>query len=170
MNSKALFTALLGSVLPLAVSAQVVTDLTTAHAPLMGDDQVELLLPQECGYKAMQHPTGATIYTPAVAGAKAGIQTVTVTFKYDFDKNNAAPLGVTIYNPTVGVIPVDKKGTAATFTYQVPVGTYDMHAMFKGKPTGSFAVFKENVTITADTTLTFAKADATVPFLSLIHI
>lgn len=164
MNSKALFTALLGSVLPLAVSAQVVTDLTTAHAPLMGDDQVELLLPQECGYKAMQHPTGATIYTPAVAGAKAGIQTVTVTFKYDFDKNNAAPLGVTIYNPTVGVIPVDKKGTAATFTYQVPVGTYDMHAMFKGKPTGSFAVFKENVTITADTTLTFAKADATVPF------
>ncbi|MDD6928450.1 MAG: hypothetical protein PUI89_04070, partial [Bacteroidales bacterium] len=73
-------------------------------------------------------------------------------------------MSLTIYNPQRGVIAVDKSGKNASFTAQVPVGTYDMHAMFKGKPTGIYAIFKERVVISKDMTISFDKAEATIPF------
>lgn len=129
---------------------------------------MELQLSQSLLYQQERNALDYTVYSPQKEtmqqNTKSNAQTVSVTFRYKYDPNDATPMSLTIYNPQQGVIAVDKTGKESSLTVQVPVGTYDMHAMFKGKPAGLYAVFKEGVEISKDMTVTFDKAEATVPF------
>ncbi len=169
MKTKTILLALASVAVPLCTNAQLITDMTTGHAVNRNDDQVELQLPQTTNYLRSTTADGHTVYAPQRHVNMQAGQTVNVTFVYDYNANEATPMSLTVYNSQQGILAVDKNGKNATFTAQVPVGTYDMHAMFKGKPTGTYAVFKENVIIGQDTTLTFSKAEATVPFMFKVY-
>ena len=160
---KTIISIFIGLIIPLCMSAQPVIDTSTEYSIDNDGCKTELSLPQYMGYEHFKTSEGVMIYAPAYNRNNADEQTVTVTFVYDYDANKATPLGITAYNKEQGVIVVDKSGKEATFTCQMPAGTYDMHAMFKGKPTGTYVVFKENVEITDGITITFVKDEANVP-------
>ena len=160
---KTIISIFVGLIMPLCMSAQLVVDTSTEYSIDNAGCKTELSLPQYMGYEHFKTSEGVMIYSPAYNRNNADEQTVTVTFVYDYDANKATPLGITAYNKEQGVIVVDKSGKEATFTCQMPAGTYDMHAMFKGKPTGTYVVFKENVEITDGITITFVKDEANVP-------
>ena len=145
----------------LCSQAQVVTDLSKSSPVAMPQDEsVELYLPTNDYQK--QELGDRTVYVKKVK-PMAGT-TATVTFNYVIkDPNLASPMSLTIYNPEQKVIAVDTKGASNTVTASIPVGKYDMHAMFKGKPVGNYIVFKENVEINGDTTLNFDMSEATEP-------
>ncbi len=141
--------------LPLCASAQLVVDMT-------GDDNT-FSLPSGTNYDRTVNALGNVVYTPRQVAPMAG-ETAVVTFKYIFKTSSHAPMSITVYNPAVGVQTIDNSGTNKDYVFRIPLGTYDMHAMFKGKPTGTYAVFKEQVVIDKDTTLTFNVDEAVNPF------
>ena len=148
--------------MPLVGFAQAVIDLSANPYAKSTDDQFELMLPTKMEYDKTVF-TDHTIYT-AKNKVKAQDATATVTFTYDYATNEATPLSLTVYNKEQGVKVVDNSGKNSTFNVEMPVGTYDMHAVYKGKPAGLYAVFKEQVTISKDTTLVFKKSDADQPY------
>lgn len=151
-----LFTAIIS--VPFAASAQTVIDLSVNPYSKVTDDEFELTFPAKPGY-TKTIVNGNVIYT-APAIQKADAVSHNVTFTYDYKTNEATPLTLTIFSKEYGTKVVDQSGKNASFTFAVPAGTYDMLAVYKGKPTGTYAVFKENVTVSADTTLVFKKEDA----------
>ncbi len=155
---------LVSLLLPLCASAQLVVDFSSGTPLGSKDDVVELQFPQEKHFTRQAVGNGYVLYGPQSTKKQAATEICNVTFVYDYDPNTAAPISLTIYNPQQGVLAVDKTGKSATFTAKVPKGTYDMHAMFKGKPSGSYTVFKENVVIDKDMTISFNKEEATIPF------
>lgn len=148
--------------MPLVGFAQAVIDLSANPYAKSTDDQFELMLPNKMEYDKTVF-TDHTIYTTKNK-VKAQDATATVTFTYDYATNEATPLSLTVYNKEQGVKVVDNSGKNSTFNVEMPVGTYDMHAVYKGKPAGLYAVFKEQVTISKDTTLVFKKSDADQPY------
>lgn len=142
-------------VLPLCASAQLVVDMT-------GEDG-SLSLPAQMNYSKTVNALGNVVYTPQQVAPMEG-ETAVVSFKYSFKTSSLAPMSITVYNPAVGVQTIDNSGANKTYTFRIPLGTYDMHALFKGKPTGTYAVFKEQVVIDKDTTLTFNADEAVNPF------
>ncbi|MBQ0068757.1 MAG: hypothetical protein KBT09_03255 [Bacteroidales bacterium] len=161
MKRKSLVLALAAFGMSLCSQAQVVTDLSKSSPVAMPQDEsVELYLPTNDYQK--QELGDRTVYVKKVK-PMAGT-TATVTFNYVIkDPNLASPMSLTIYNPEQKVLAVDTKGASNTVTASIPVGKYDMHAMFKGKPVGNYIVFKENVEINGDTTLNFDMSEATEP-------
>lgn len=151
-----------GICMPLVGFAQAVIDLSANPYAKSTDDQFELMLPTKMEYDKTVF-TDHTIYT-AKNKVKAQDATATVTFTYDYATNEATPLSLTVYNKEQGVKVIDNSGKNSTFNVEMPVGTYDMHAVYKGKPAGLYAVFKEQVTISKDTTLVFKKSDADQPY------
>lgn len=160
---------LVSLLMPLCASSQLVVDFSKSDIAGSKDDTVELQFPLDRDFICQTESDGYILYEPrgqkSSMSKRMSTETFTVTFVYDYDPNKAAPISLTIYNAEQGVLAVDKTGKSATFTAQIPKGTYDMHAMFKGKPTGSYTVFKENVVIDKDTTLSFNKEEATIPFI-----
>lgn len=152
---KHLVAAAVACAMPVCAGAQLVVDMS-------GQDN-ELSLPAEMNFTRSFNALGNTVYTPQAVMPKDG-ETAVVTFKYAFKSATHAPMSITVYNPAVGVQNIDNSGTNKDYIFRIPVGTYDMHAMFKGKPTGTYAVFKEQVEITNDTTLVFDVDDAIFPF------
>lgn len=159
--------ALFSLLVPLCSFSQLIVDYSAGNKTNKSDDVVEVQFPEnvkcECSYSGDGYTIYETTSKKNGLGRKASAEMCNVTFVYKYNSNVAAPVSLTIYNPQQGVISVDKSGKSATFTAQVAKGVYDMHAMFKGKPTGSYVIFKENVNIDKDTTLTFDKDEATIP-------
>lgn len=167
MKMKKKLFSLLCILVPLCSFSQLIVDYSTGNKTNNSDDAVEMQFPEDMKYECIYSGDGYTIYDArskkAALSSKASAEMYNVTFVYKYNSNVAAPVSLTVYNPQQGVIAVDKSGKSATFTAQVPKGVYDMHAMFKGKPTGSYVIFKENINIDKDTTLTFDKDEATIP-------
>lgn len=146
--------------MPLCASAQLVTDMSHTDS--------QLSLPVEMNYTRTVNVLGDAVYTPQQVMPKDG-ETAVVTFQYAFKSATHAPMSINMYNPAVGNQIIDNTGAAKPYTFRIPVGTYDMHALFKGKPAGTYAVFKENVTITKDTTLVFNVDEAVHPFTFITY-
>lgn len=152
---KHLVAAAVACAMPVCAGAQLVVDMS-------GDDSA-LSLPAEMNYTRSINTQGNTVYSPQSV-MPAEDATAVVTFKYVFKTSTHAPMSITVYNPAVGIQTIDNTGTNKDYIFRIPQGTYDMHAMFKGKPTGTYAVFKENVVIDKDTTLMFDVDEAIFPF------
>lgn len=86
---------------------------------------------------------------------------INVTIAYVADKGSNI-LGSSIYNKESGMFHKDNTG-ANTVTMKVPAGTYDMFASYISDYSEVYYVFREEVEITADTTITLAQSEATTP-------
>ena len=149
--------------MPLVSFAQSIVDMSANPYSKPNDDQFELILPSKMEYQKSV-VNGNTIYTTKRNKVKANSNVATVTFTYDYVKSEATPMSIAFYNKEQGLMVVEDSDVKTTVTAQVPVGTYDMHALYSGRPTGLYAVFKENVVISKDTTIVFKKAEADQPY------
>lgn len=104
------------------------------------------------------------IYTPKSANNfKSDQQKAKVTLVFKCP-NDITPTSMAVYGKDFPVtnINYDNKTKAMSYNIELPIGkVYSMHALFKGRPTRSFYVFKENIKIDKDTTITFDQEEAT---------
>lgn len=99
-----------------------------------------------------------------VLSPKSSVSTkadISVTINYAPSKGSYI-LGASIYNNESGMFHKDNTGTNSV-TMKVPAGTYDMFASYISDYSEVFYVFREEVEITADTTITLAQSEATTP-------
>lgn len=86
---------------------------------------------------------------------------VNVTIAYVAEKGSNI-LGASIYSKENGMFHKDNTGTSSV-KISVPAGTYDMFASYISDYSEVYYVFREEVEITADTTITLAQSEATTP-------
>lgn len=99
-----------------------------------------------------------------VLSPKSSVSTkadISVTINYAPSKGSYI-LGASIYNNESGMFHKDNTG-ANSVTMKVPAGTYDMFASYISDYSEVYYVFREEVEITADTTITLAQSEATTP-------
>ena len=99
-----------------------------------------------------------TFATPKAGGAQAGAAKVNVTLQSEAP-NGYRPIGMSIYNAESGMFHVDFNGEKKA-TQAIPKGTYDMFVNYMSNYSELYYVFREQVKIDADTTITLAQSEA----------
>lgn len=104
---------------------------------------------------------GLTFYMPRSKAAQTG-ETVKVTISYDYP-SGITPLGVSIYNTESGMFHVDYVAPQKSVTQSIPKGVYDMFASYMSTYGEVFYVFREQVAVEKEMSLTLPQSEAKVP-------
>ncbi len=98
----------------------------------------------------------------ALERTQSGADEVKVTIKYECE-DGVTPVGISVYNKSIGMSHADYDGKNKFFTRSLPKGTYDMFASYMSRYSELYYVFRENVEITKDTTIVLSQTEATNP-------
>lgn len=104
---------------------------------------------------------GLTFFMPRSKAVQTG-EAVKVTINYDFP-SGITPLGVSIYNSESGMFHVDYVAPQKSVTQSIPKGVYDMFASYMSTYGEVYYVFREQVTVEKEMSLTLSQSEAKVP-------
>lgn len=123
--------------------------------------------PTKLVLNAQKHDThkygNFTFITPLTRAKQAANDRVKVTLNYECS-SSFVPIGLSIYNPEAGMFHSNYESPNKSITQSVPKGTYDMFASYMSHWSELYYVFREQVEIKGDTTITLSQAEATIPF------
>lgn len=110
----------------------------------------------------VRHYNNYTFLTPQRQATVEAVDSVRLTLVYECE-DQYTPLGVSVYNNDAGLIHYIYEEPNKRITQTIPVGTYDMFASYKSPYKEIYYVFREQVSILSDTTITLSQKEATLP-------
>lgn len=110
----------------------------------------------------VRHCSNYTLLTPQRQATVKAVDSVRLTLVYECE-NEYTPLGISVYNNDAGLIHSDYEKPNKKVTQTIPVGTYDMYASYMSHYSELYYVFREQVSIQSDTTITLSRKEATLP-------
>ena len=110
----------------------------------------------------VRHCDNYTLLTPQRQATVKAVDSVRLTLVYECE-DEYTPLGLSVYNNDAGMIHSDYEKPNKKVTQTIPVGTYDMFASYMSHYSELYYVFREQVSILSDTTITLSQKEATLP-------
>lgn len=110
----------------------------------------------------VRHCDNYTLLTPQRQATVKAVDSVRLTLVYECE-DEYTPLGLSAYNNDAGMIHSDYEKPNKKVTQTIPVGTYDMFASYMSHYSELYYVFREQVSILSDTTITLSQKEATLP-------
>lgn len=142
-----------------STQAQQIVDYSSMEPTKGKEFQSEWSLMPQQGY-TRQEFSDCTVYSLQREPLRADLKMVNITLEYKAIKDGK---GTSIYafNKELGGIKLSENPQSNTIQVQIPEGTYDFQATFSKRPTGTYLLYKENVTVQEGMTLVFDQAECT---------